>query len=224
MDKRFLAILAALVVIFGGIFIFAQKSNEPSGVKGSATTSPSNHVIGEGAKNVTLVEYGDYQCQVCLAYEPTVVQVKSAYAKDIKFQFRHLPLTSTHPNAFAAARAVEAAGLQDKFWEMHQTLYNITNWQGWTNSSSPRELFNIYAQNIGLDMNKFQADYASEQVNNTIKADLEEFSKTGQQMATPAFFLNGQFIENKKLSGDDNRAQFEKFKELIDAEIAKQSQ
>lgn len=225
MDKRFLAILAALVIVFVGIFVFTQKSsNETGGVKGSATTSPSNHVIGEGSKNVTLIEWGDFQCAVCEAYEPVVGQVQAAYAKDIKFQFRNLPLSSIHPNAFAAARAAEAASLQDKFWEMHDALYNSGNWQSWTTSSSPRELFNTYAKQIGLDEARFQADFASGQVNAAIQADLEEFKKTGRQMSTPTFFLNGVFVENSKLTDQNNRPQFEKFKELLDAEISKQPQ
>lgn len=225
MDKRFLTILATLVIIFGGIFVFAQKSsNETSGVKGSATTSPTNHVEGEGTKNVTLTEYGDFQCAVCEAYEPVVGQIRAAYAKDIKFQFRNLPLSSIHPNAFAAARAAEAASLQGKFWEMHDALYSSANWQSWTTSSSSRELFNSYAKQIGLDDAKFQADFASEQVNDAIQADLEEFNKTGQQMSTPTFFLNGTYIENSKFTDQNNRPQFEKFKEVLDAEIAKQSQ
>lgn len=222
MDKRFLTILATLVIIFGGIFVFTQKSsNETGGVKGSVTTSPTDHIEGEGAKNVTLIEYGDFQCQVCLVYEPVVTQVRSAYKADIKFQFRHLPLTSIHPNAFAAARAAEAASLQAKFWEMHDTLYSSDNWQSWTTSSSPRQLFNAYAKQIGLDETRFQADFASEQVNDVILADLEEFKKTGRQMSTPTFFLNGVFVENSKLTDQNNRPQFEKFKVLLDAEIAK---
>src|SRR3989338_1330685 len=225
MDKRFLAILSTLVVIFVGIFIFTQKSsNETSGVKGSTTTSPTNHVEGEGAKNVTLIEWGDFQCAVCEAYEPVIGQIRAAYAKDIKFQFRHLPLLSIHPNAFAAARAAEAASLQGKFWEMHDALYNSANWQSWTTSSSPRELFNSYAKQIGLDEGRFQTDFASEQVNDSIQADIGEFNKTGQQMSTPTFFLNGTYVENSKFTDQNNRAQFEKFKELLDAEIAKQSQ
>lgn len=218
MDKRFLAILATITVIFGGLFIFSQNSGNKSGANDG---QPSNHVIGGGAKNVTLVEYGDYQCSVCESYEPVVEQVRTAYGKDIYFQFRNLPLVALHPNAFAAARAAEAAALQDKFWEMHDTLYNQTNWQGWTVSSSPIDLFKVYAQQLGLDVNKFQSDFASEKVNDTIQADLSEFKKTGQEPATPSFFLNGTFLENTRLTDQNNRPLFDKFKAILDAEIAK---
>ena len=221
MDKRFLAILATLIVIFGGIFVVSQNSNNKNGASKSGG-QPTNHVEGEGAKNVTLVEYGDYQCSACEVYEPVIGQVRAAYAKDIKFQFRNLPLATVHPNAFAAARAAEAASLQGKFWEMHDALYSSANWQSWTTSSSPRELFDAYAKQIGLDEARFQADFASEQVNDAIQADLDAFKKTGQKMATPTFFLNGTYLDNSKLTDQNNRPLFEKFKAILDAEIAKQ--
>ena len=220
MDKRFLAILAAITIIFGGIFIVSQHSSTKSGT-GPSAVQASNHLIGDGAKNVTLVEYGDYQCPICEAYEPVVEQVRAAYP-NIHFQFRNLPLPSLHPNAFSAARTAEAASLQNKFWEMHDTLYNQTNWQGWTVSTSPIDLFKAYAQQLGLDVNKFQADFASEKINSTIKADLDAFKKTGQQQATPSFFLDGAYLENSKLTDQNNRPLFAKFQAVLDAEIAKQ--
>ncbi len=219
MDKRFLTILATLVVIFGGIFIVTQRSNN-NGSNSSA--QPTNHITGEGAKNVTLVEYGDYQCPVCESYESIIEQIRVTYAKDIKFQFRNLPLP-IHPNAFAAARATEAASLQGKFWEMHDTLYSSANWQNWTASSKPTDLFNGYAKQIGIDENQFKSDFASEKVNDTIQADLNEFKKTGQPEATPTFFLDGTYIDNPKLTDQNNRPQLEKFTAIIDAEIAKKS-
>ena len=219
MDKRFLVILAAIVVIFAGIFIFSQHSSNKSS---TSSAQPSSHVAGDGAKNVTLVEYGDFQCSACEAYEQTLDQVRTTYAKDIHFQFRNLPLSSLHPNAFAAARTAEAASLQNKFWEMHDTLYSQANWQEWTVSSSPIDLFKGYAQQLGLDVTKFQSDFSSEKVNSTIQADMSAFKKTGQQQATPSFFLDGTYLDNSKLVDQNNRPSFDKFKAVIDAEIVKQ--
>ncbi len=220
MDKRFLAILAAITIIFGGIFIVSQHSSNKSST-GFNTVQPSNHLIGDGTKNVMLVEYGDYQCPICEAYEPVMEQVRAAYT-NIHFQFRNLPLSSLHPNAFSAARAAEAASLQNKFWEMHDSLYNQTNWQGWTVSSSPIDLFKVYAQQLGLDVTKFQFDFASEKVNSTIQADLNAFKATGQQQATPSFFLDGSHLDNPKLTDQNNRPLFTKFQVILDAEIVKQ--
>src|SRR3989344_3502741 len=151
-------------------------------------------------------------------------RARAGTEKNIKFQSRTLPLSSTHPNAFAAARAAEAASLEGKFGEVHDALYTPANWQSWTTSSSPRELFNSYAKQIGLDEGRFQTDFASEQVNDSIQADIGEFNKTGRPMSTPTFFLNGIYVENSKFTDQNNRPQFEKFKEVLDAEIAKQTQ
>lgn len=225
MDKRFLGILAAIIVVFGGIFIYSQRSsNNAGGNTLGSQVQLTNHVTGQGEKKVTLLEYGDYQCSVCEAYEPVIEQIRAAYSKDIYFQFRNLPLVAIHPNAFAAARAAEAASLQNKFWEMHDALYNQANWQSWTTSSSPRNLFNVYAKQLGLNESQFQSDYASDKVNSIIQADLSAFKKTGQKMATPTFFLNDVYVENSKLSDQNNRPLFDKFKALLDAEISKKSQ
>jgi protein-disulfide isomerase len=223
MVKRFLAILAALVIIFIGIFSLSQKSttkNNNSGNKNGSQTS--NHVRGKNQKNVTLIEYGDYQCPVCEAYEPTMEQVAAKYDNDIKFQFRNLPLTSIHPNAFSGARAAEAAALQGKFWEMHNSLYESTNWQLWTVASDPLSNFVSFAKDLGLNIDKFKQDYSSEQVNDTINADLAAFNKTGQSMATPTFFLNGKYVDNALVS-DQSGPSLDRFSTVLDAEIAKQN-
>src|ERR1700754_2500216 len=105
MDKKFLAILGVIaVIVVGAIWITNDK-------KASAPTNgskPSQHVMGSTVTGVKLVEYGDYQCPYCGQYYPIVKQVVQEYQNQIQFQFRNLPLTSLHPNAFAAARAAEA--------------------------------------------------------------------------------------------------------------------
>jgi protein-disulfide isomerase len=225
MDRRFLAILAAIVIIFIGIFSVTQKSNKTgssSGNNSNSTVQPSNHVEGNGTKGVTLVEYGDYQCPICELYYPVVKEVAAKYNEQIYLQFRNLPLTQVHPNAFAGARAAEAAAMQGKFWEMHDTLYENTNWQLWTNAKSPISDFNSFAKEVGLDLTKFQQDYSSEKVNDIINADLNAFSKTGQSMATPTFFLDGKYIDNGLLV-DNNGPSLAQFSKVIDAEIAKKN-
>jgi protein-disulfide isomerase len=220
MSKRFLAILVAVVVGLGLLFWFTggNKSNSSNG----SGSQPTNHIQGTGAKGVTLVEYGDFQCPVCEAYYPVVKQVTTQFSNDIFFQFRNLPLIQIHQNAFAAARAAEAADKQGKYWEMHDMLYAQTNWQVWTQSSSPQTLFDGYAQQLGLDVTKFKQDYASTEVNNLINADLSEFDKTGQQKATPSFFINGKYVANSALV-DSNGPSAAKFSAAINAAIAAKS-
>jgi protein-disulfide isomerase len=190
MDKKFLAILGVIAVIFIGAIWFAndKKASAPA-----TSAKPSQHVMGSTSTGVKLVEYGDYQCPYCGQYYPIVKQISTEYENQIQFQFRNLPLVSLHPNAFAAARAAEAAALQNKFWEMHDMLYqNQSSWEG---SSNPSSIFNDYARQLSLNVNKFKSDYSSDAVNNTINADLAEFNKTKAEMATPTFFLNGTKIQ-----------------------------
>jgi protein-disulfide isomerase len=195
MDKRFLAILGGVIIIFGAIFFITQDSGDQRN-KPSGSDQPTNHVMGEG--DVTLLEYGDYECPTCKIYHQPIKQALQQLSGDARFQFRHLPLTQIHLNALAAARAAEAAGLQDKFWEMHDKLYENQN--AWARSSNPQSIFNGYAQELGLDAEQFKKDYSSSQVNAAINADIAEFGKTGQDMATPTFFLNGKYLPNSQLT------------------------
>jgi len=215
MSKRFLLIVAICVIGLIAIFIFTKpKSNTPSGSSGGQA---SNHVEGTSPKGVTLVEYGDYQCPVCEAYYATVKQVAAQFSTQIVFQFRNLPLFQIHQNAFAGARAAEAASLQGKFWEMHDMLYEQQN--SWSVSSTPISFFDAYAQQLGLNKSQFDADYSSSKVNDTINADLAAFNKTGQQEATPTFFLDGKFVDNNNLV-DKTGPSVAKFASVINAELA----
>ncbi len=190
MDKKFWAVLGVIaVIVVGAIWI----TNNKKAAAPNSHSAPTNHVSGNAQTGVKLVEYGDYECPYCGAYYPIVKQVAAMYANQIQFQFRNLPLTQLHPNAFAAARAAEAAALQGKFWDMHDGLYAGQN--SWVNSSDPTPIFDSYAQQLGLNVTKFKADYSSEKVNNLIEADVAAFNKTGEEMATPTFFLDGQHIQ-----------------------------
>jgi protein-disulfide isomerase len=190
MSKQFWAVIAIIVVIFVGVFaINGHKSSNNSGNGNPGTT---HHVEGSGTSGVTLVEYGDYQCPYCQEYYQTVKQVVADYGDQITFQFVNFPLTSMHQNAFAAARAAEAAGKQGKYWQMHDILYennDPTGASGWVASTSPTTYFNQYAKQIGLNVQKFKADYASQAVNNAINADMAKGNKLGVD-ATPTFYIN----------------------------------
>ncbi len=221
MDKRLLGILGGIVIIFAVVFALTQggtsdKTNNTTG------TQPTSHTQGQDQKGVTLVEWGDYECPVCAAYNLVVNQTKQQFSKDILYQFRNLPLTAIHPNAFAAARAAEAAGLQNKYWQMHDSLY--ASQDQWAAAANPRSIFDTYAQQLGLNVSQFDKDYASDQVNGAINADLAAFAKTGKEMATPTFFLDGKYISNSQLvdpqTGQPSAVQFAN---LINAEITAKS-
>jgi protein-disulfide isomerase len=143
-----------------------------------------------------LVVYGDFQCSACEAFFPIESQVLQKYLGQITFTFRNFPIESLHPNALAAARAAEAASLQGKFFEMHDLLYQ--NQSSWENLSDPLPYFEQMASSLSLNMNKFKTDFASEAVNNTIAADMQDGTKKGVD-GTPAYFLNGTKLNNQDI-------------------------
>ena len=217
MDKRFLGILAGVAVVFIGIFAISQHSSN-KGASDSTNTAPTNHVEGQGAAKVTLTEYGDYECPICEEYYQPLKQVEAQLSSQIYFQFRNLPLTSIHPNAFAGARAAEAASLQGKFWQMHDTLYD--NQTAWANSTNPKPYFDTYAKTLGLNVSQFDSDCAGSQVNNSINADLAAFAKTGEQEATPSIFLDGKFVQYSSMTDSNGLPDATKILALLEAEIA----
>lgn len=220
MDKRFLSILVGIIIVLVGIFAVSQHSSN----KGSNSSggTPTSNITGQGQKHVTLIEYGDYECPVCGSYYQPLKTVAAQYSQDIYFQFRNLPLTSIHPNAFAGARAAEAAGMQNKYWQMHDTLYD--NQQSWVSVKDPLVTFQGYARALGLNISQFTTDYASSKVNAGINADLNAFAKTGQQQATPTFFLDGTYLPNGQLIESNGAPSTAKIAAAIQAEINKKSQ
>lgn len=218
MDKRFWGIIAGIAIIFIGIVVINNRQADAPQGNAQATS----HYKGENARDITLVEYGDYQCPTCYSYHPVVEQVVEKYNADIRFQFRHFPLQQIHQNAFAASRAAEAAGKQNKFWEMHDLLYvnqDPNGQQGWATSRDPlNAFFATYAQQIGINVDQFKTDYVSDPVNDAVNADIaagNALNVTG----TPSFFLNGKKIELTELTGQDGRPSLERFSAILDKAI-----
>ena len=194
MSKGFMAVIAAVVLIFIGVAVFGGHKTKSNNSSSSTSGQPTNHVEGSGKSGVTLVEYGDYQCPYCEQYYPVVKQIAAQFNDQIKVQFRNYPLINIHQNAFAGARAAEAAALQGKFWEMHDLLYS--NQQQWSEASNPSQYFQQYAKQLGLNVDQFNKDYSSNKVNDAINADRAAGDKLSVQ-GTPTFFLNGKQIQIK---------------------------
>jgi protein-disulfide isomerase len=213
MDKRFLGVLVAIVVVLIGVFAITNHKNASSPAGPSATLT--NHVEGQGKSGVKLIEYGDYECPACYQYYPVVKQIYSKYSTQITFQFRNFPLTSLHKNAFAGARAAEAADLQGKFWQMHDVLYDNQDpngQQGWVASNDPLSYFTQFATSLGLNVTKFKTDYVSSYVNDRINKDESEAFSLNFS-GTPSFVLDGQPITNPAPTIDA-------FSKIIDKAIA----
>lgn len=213
MSKRFIIILAVIAAIFFGLVLF-NKKDTPSSDNGSDKGQLTNHVYSQGTSGVTLVEYGDFNCRGCYNYFPLVQQIKEKYKDVITFQFRHLPLIEIHQNALVGAKAAEAASVQGKFWEMHDQLFE--NFLEWEKSNNTTPLFEKYARNIGLDINKFLEDMRSDAVNISVQTDRAEAKKQGYS-STPTFVLDGKQIETESIRTIDDLSK------MIDEAIAARS-
>lgn len=228
MSKQFWGVLIAIVIVFFGVILISNQKD--SSDKGSSSAKPTSHVEGKGTTGVKLVEYGDYQCPVCSEFYQATKDTVTKYGDKITFQFRNLPLTSLHPNAFAAARAAEAAGKQGKYFEMHDMLYEQAvayyNSNGssasWVSATDPMQYFQAFAQQLGLNITKFKTDYGSTTVNNAINADISAFKKTGDEEATPTFYLDGKKVDNNDLI-TGNAPSVDAFSKVIDTAIAAKS-
>jgi protein-disulfide isomerase len=215
MDKRFLIIMGIIAVAFIGIFFFGSSKNDTQNTGSTGTVS--NHTFGNNSKNVELLVYGDFECSACGQFYPIEKQVTETYKDQIAFVFRHFPIDSIHPNARAASRAAEAAGVQGKFFEMHDLLYETQlQWVSQV-TTNPQPIFESYAQQLNLDIEKFKVDYAAENTNSTINADKQEGNDKGVT-GTPTYYLNGVKLNNGEISS------VEAFSKKIDEAIAASSQ
>jgi protein-disulfide isomerase len=191
---------ACVLLLVGLVYISSKDKVDVSKVNtdkivGASTQSGNiaDHVFGKKDSRVLFIEYGDFQCPGCGSAYPTVKAVTEKYKGQVAFIFRNFPLTSIHPNAKAAAAAAEAAGLQNKYWEMHDVLYaNQSSWEN-LGTSERIDFFASYAKNLGLDTTKFKKDMGSTQVNQKINYDIALGKKVGVN-ATPSLYLDGKAI------------------------------
>ena len=222
MNKKTWIIFIVICVAIFGALIYASRSKkvDVSNIDTATVLSASpqtgniaDHVYGKTDSKVVLVEYGDFQCPACGAAEPVLAQIREEYKDKIAFIFRNNPLASIHPNAKAAAAAAEAAGLQGKYWEMHDKLYKTqTAWSN-SNTSQRTDTFIAYAKEIGVsDIEKFKTDMGSSAVNDKISYDLSLGQKAGVS-GTPTLTLN------KDTLSTDDRQTVESMKKVIDAKL-----
>ncbi|HJM04061.1 MAG TPA: thioredoxin domain-containing protein [Candidatus Saccharimonadaceae bacterium] len=207
MNKRFIIVLAAIIVGFVAIVLLSRSAGTDD-----VTTTGSSNVYGNPDSKVTLTEYVDFQCEACYAFYPTVKEVKEKYKDTVKFEIKYFPISSSHSNALAAAAAAQAAAKQGKFFEMHDMLFERQ--KSWENMSTERTAtFESYAKEIGLDIAQYNTDLASAETKAIINADLAEVKKLGGN-GTPTFALNGEKIDNPQNT-------VEAFTKLLDDALAK---
>lgn len=152
-----------------------------------APVGQHDHTTGKPSATVTLVEYGDYQCPHCGFAYPLLKKLIKQFSSELLFVFRNFPLQESHPAAMIAAQAAEAAGIQDKFWEMHDLIYEHQDELDENNLV-------YFAEALDLDIDKFLRDSKSEGVLSKIESDFESGIRSGVN-GTPTFFVNENRLE-----------------------------
>jgi protein-disulfide isomerase len=142
-----------------------------------------DHVRGSPAGHL-IIEYGDYECPYSRQAFHAIEQVERQLGRNVRFAFRHFPLTRIHPHALAAAAAAEAAALQGRFWDMHELLFH-------RQKALEDDDLRGYAARLGLDVAAFDRDRASTAVADRIRRDVDGGLASGQVVDTPTLFIDG---------------------------------
>jgi Na+/H+ antiporter NhaA len=143
-----------------------------------------DHVRGRPDASVTLLEYGDFECSYCGQAEPVIRELMAAEGNDLRYVWRHLPLSDVHPNAQVAAEAAEAAAEQGAFWDMYDRLLSHQD------ELSPRDL-KRHAEKLGLDLERFGEELRQRRHAARVAADVASADASGVS-GTPTFFVNGR--------------------------------
>lgn len=146
--------------------------------------SEKDHIQGNPDAILELVQYGDYQCPYCWKAYPIIKRLQESLGPNVKFIFRNFPLTKIHPQAKIAAIASEAAALQNKYWEMHDMLYE-------QHKNLNLSAILTYADALGLDKLQFEKDIEGTELAEKVDADFYSGLRSGVN-ATPTFFINGE--------------------------------
>ncbi len=230
----FIIIAGVLVVaLVGGAWLFSR-GDESAAIPGGALTAPPAtaksttlppsttparrssssgvpgaqppHTRGSADAVVTLEEFGDFECPPCGQLYPELKKIKADFGPRLRVVFRQMPLVAMHKNALEAARASEAAAKQNRFWEMHDLLYEKQS--EWAGKPNGREIFVGYARTLALDVDRFQRDMDALDVNSRIRSDVERADSLGIT-GTPTVLLNGQKVPVDQMLPTSLRAAIE---------------
>jgi protein-disulfide isomerase len=142
-----------------------------------------DHVRGPAGGRL-IVEYGDYECPYSRQAFRAIERVEEQLGGDVRFAFRHFPLTGIHPHALAAAAAAEAAARQGRFWDMHGLLFHRQKALG---DGDLRQ----YAADLGLDVDLFDRDRTTDAVLARVRRDVDSGIASGEVQGTPTLFIDG---------------------------------
>ncbi len=214
-----------LLVLIGGWWFYSSSQSKPLPANSTAanTTAPNAleaynraspgaqppHILGSQTATVTVEEFADYHCGACASKNPVLKQIASIYNNRIKFIYRNFPLNQS--KSYDASVAAEAAGMQNKFWDMQNLLF--TKQAEWSASTDHRKMFSDYAAQIGLDVAKFQTDSLGLPAKQRVDSD-QTRGRSLKVASTPTVFVNG-------LSIPFNQITVEGLRQIIDAELQK---
>ena len=210
--KSLLNYAVPVLIVIGLVAFLAWMGSQQDDVTPgslSREVSSSDWIIGPVDNEIVIVEYSDFQCPTCAVFNPIMQRLIDEYGDRVSLVYRQYPLQQIHQNATLAAAATESAGLQGKFWEMHDKLFDDQN--TWSSSSDALTLFTTYAQDLGLNIDQFLSDIDSRAVENAIKEDYATGTASGVS-GTPTFYVNGIMLESLPKG-------YEPFKALIEAKL-----
>lgn len=221
--KGWIIFIAICVVLFGGLVVWSGRDRvDVSGVDTNKIQSAAensgnlaDHVYGNKDAKVVLIEYGDFQCPGCGSAHPIVKSLSEKYKDSMAFVFRNFPLTNIHPNARAAAASAEAAGIEGKYWEMHNLIFeNQASWQS-ASTEERGNLFAGYAEQAGLNRGTYDATLTnrSADINKKINFDIALGRKINVS-GTPTFYLNGTKLADNQFNSEEafEKALLDEFK------------
>lgn len=200
-------LIASVAVVTLAVGVGLYRSQRPTSPAASVPKDSAGkpqdgaHVRGPSDARVTIEEYGDFQCPPCGQLSEPLNQLENEFKRECRLVFREFPLIN-HANAKPAAYAAEAAGLQGRFWEMHDILYREQSI--WSKADDPTELFAGYARIAGLDVARYQKDSAGDEVKARVMADQQRAAELGVKV-TPTVFVNGTLVSGPSLNPDGLR-------------------
>jgi protein-disulfide isomerase len=219
--KRYLPFIivavAAIATLGSGAMLYRAKLPHPLTISQDKSVSgkgdaESMHIRGDPEASITLEEFGDFECSSCAKLATFLDQLIKEYHPRVRLIFRNFPLP-THQFARDAALAAEAAGVQDRYWEMHDMLFREQ--AVWSSATDAGMLFDTYAETIGLDLNRFRKDVKSDIVRERLESDQARARSLGVKVAPTLF------VDNREMGPNDRTP--EGVRRLVDQAVKAKS-
>ena len=195
--------VTAAAILALALVVFLQTRDGPSDPETLEADDPrivrtDSHVVQQGDDGApVLVEFLDFECEVCAGLYPVVEDLRADYGADLTYVVRYFPLPS-HPNSRQAAHAAEAAARQGQFEAMYQRLFEAqADWSHQQQDQAP--VFRGYAEGLGLDLAQYDRDVASDEVAARVESDFQDALDLGLG-GTPSLFLDGELIEPRTVA------------------------